>query len=60
MVPLERLTLEHYGHHDCKYCQGDRFLDDFQLHEVEWASVSVEADSVGWNLCAILKEGNAP
>ena len=60
MVPVETLTLEHYRNHDGEYCEGYRFLDHFQLHEVERASVSVEADTVGWYLCAVFKEGHAP
>ncbi len=60
MVPLEGLTLEHYCDHDCENCQGNHFLDDFQLHDIEGTAVLDEADSVGWDLGAVFEEGYAP
>ena len=57
---METLALEHYSYHDGKYCEGNRFLDHFELHEIERAAVSVKTDTVGRNLCAVFKEGNAP
>ena len=60
MVPLERLTLEHYGCEDCKDCEGNHFLDDFKLHEVEWTAVFNVSDPVCRNLGAVLKEGYSP
>ena len=60
VVPLQALSFEHYCDDDCKYRQGNDFLDDFQLHEVEGAAVAVEADAVGRDLCAVFKECDSP
>ena len=60
MVPVQSLALEHYGYHYSKYRKRYGFLDDFELHEIERTSVSVEADSVGRYLCTVFEEGDAP
>ena len=60
MVPLERLSLEHYRYHDSKDRKGDHLLDDLQLHEIERTAVIHIADSVCRHLCAVLKEGDSP
>lgn len=60
MVPLKWLPFEKEGGHYRKYCEADNLLDYFQLNEGVRTSVILEADSVGWNLKAILEEGDAP
>ena len=60
MVPLERLSLEHYRYHDRKDCKGDDLLDDLQLHEIERTAVIHIADPVCRYLCAVLEEGYCP
>ena len=60
MIPLKTLTFEHYCHKHSKHSKRNDFLDDFQLHEIEWASVFYESDSVGWYLGTIFKESNSP
>ena len=57
---MEVLVLEHDVGDDGKDGQGDAFLNDFQLNEVERSAVALEAHSVGWNLAAVFKEGDAP
>ena len=60
MVPLDGLALEEEGDDDREDGQGDRFLDDLELHQVEGAAVSVEADAVGGDGEAVFEEGDAP
>ena len=60
MVPLDRLPMEEEVDDDREDGQGDNFLDDFQLHQVEGAAVALEADPVGRDGEAVLEEGNAP
>ena len=57
---MEVLVLEHDVGDDGKDGQGDAFLNDFQLNEVERSAVALEAHSVSWNLAAVFKEGDAP
>ena len=60
MVPLDGLALEEEGDDDREDGQGDRFLDDLALHQVEGAAVAVEADAVGGDGEAVFEEGDAP
>ena len=60
VIPVDRLVLEHQCHYDCKYGEGDCLLDDFELDEVEWASVVDVADSVCRNHDAVFEECYAP
>ena len=60
MIPVKTLTFEHYGNHHGEDCERNRFLDDLELHEVERTAVSVEADTVCRDLCAVFKKGDAP
>ena len=60
MVPLQGLSLEHDGHQDCKYGQGDHLLNDFQLHEVERTAVFNETDPVRRHLGTIFEECHSP
>ena len=55
-----QVVLEHDVGDDGKDGQRDALLYNFQLHEVEGASVLDEAQTVGRHLTAILKEGDAP
>ena len=60
MVPLETLSLEHQRDYYRKDCQRYDFLDYFQLHKGEGASVAVESDPVCRYLCAVFEEGDSP
>ena len=60
MVPLQGLSLEQEHGDDGKDRQGDDFLDDLELHEVERASVLDETDPVGGYLGAILEKRDTP
>ena len=60
MVPIEMLALEHDVGQDGEHDDADAFLQHFELHQIEWASVAVEPQAVGGNLAAIFKEGDAP
>ena len=60
VVPLEGLALEEEVDDDREDGQGDGFLDDLQLHEVEGTAVAGEADAVGRDGEAVFEEGDAP
>ena len=60
MVPLESLSLEHKGDYHSEDSEGNDFLDDLELHQVERTSVVNESDSVGRNLSAVLEECHRP
>ena len=60
MVPLDGLSLEKEGDDDGEDGQGDHFLDDLELHQVEGAAVALEADPVRRDGEAVLEEGDAP
>ena len=60
MIPLDGLSLEQEGDDDGEDGQGDHFLDDFQLQQVEGTAVAHEADPVGGDGEAVLEKGDAP
>lgn len=60
MIPMERLALEHYHSNNGKDGKGDYFLDDLQLEERERSAITDEADTIAWNLKAILEKCQAP
>ena len=60
MVPLQGLALEQEGDDDREDGQGDDFLDDLELHQVEGTAVAVEADAVGRDGEAVLEKSDAP
>ena len=60
MVPLQGLSLEQEHRDERKDRQGDDFLDDFQLHEVERTTVFRKTDAVGRHLGAVLEKSDAP
>ena len=60
MVPLDRLPFEQEGDDDRKDGQGNHFLDDLELHQVERPSVALEADPVRRDGEAVFEEGDAP
>ena len=60
MIPLQGLPLENEHDDDRKDGQGNHFLDDFELHQVEGTAVPLEADPVGRHRETVLKKGNAP
>lgn len=50
-----------YGHCNRReHRQGNRFLDDFQLHQAEWPAVDAAPDVVCGNHETVLQERNAP
>ena len=60
MVPLDGLALEQEGDDDGEDGQGDHFLDDLELHQVEGTAVALEADPVRRDREAVFEEGDAP
>ena len=60
MIPLDRLALEDEKDDEGENRQGDGFLDDFKLHQVERPAIALESDTVGRYGEAILEEGDAP
>ena len=60
VVPMQMGALEHDVGNDAEYSQRDALLNDLQLNEVKRATVLDEAKTVGRNLTAVFKEGNAP
>ena len=60
MIPLQSLSLEHYGDKNCEYCERNDLLNDFQLHQIEGTSVFDESDSIGRHLSAIFEECDSP
>ena len=60
VVPSESLRFEDRNHDDGEHRQRDGFLYDFQLNEVEWASILHGTDTVGGNHEGILEQGDAP
>ena len=60
MVPVERLAFEDEHHDNREDRQGNDFLNDFQLHQVERSAVTLEADAIGRHGEAVFKEGDAP
>jgi len=55
VVPVDRFS-EVPDRENCKYGEGDDFLNGFQFHGTEIAM----PDAVGGNLEAIFKQSNAP
>ena len=60
VVPSESLRFEDRNHDDSEHRQRDSFLYDFQLNEVEWASILHGADAVGRNHEGILEQSDSP
>lgn len=60
VVPVEGFSLEHEHYYDGEDREGDNFLNDFELEEVERAAVGLEADAVCRDGEAVLKEGYSP
>lgn len=60
VVPLQSFVIEYRSGNDGEYCQGNGFLDDFQLHEGEWPSVDAASHGVGGNHEKVFDEGDAP
>ncbi len=60
VIPVKFLAAEDEHREDGEYCQGDDFLDNLELHEVEWAAVGFEADAVGRYLTGVFEECYCP
>ena len=60
MVPMQMSALEHDVGNDAEDGQRDALLNDLQLNEVEGSAIFYKAKTIGRNLAAIFKEGNAP
>jgi hypothetical protein len=60
MVPMQVSALEHDVGNDAEHSQRDAFLNDLQLNEVEGSAVLDKTQTVGGDLTAVFKEGDAP
>ena len=60
VIPLQGLALEDEQHDDGKDRQGDDFLNDFELHEIERSAGAGKPDAVGRHGKAILEKSDAP
>jgi len=60
VVEPEGLCLEKEHREDSKYDQRNRFLDNFQLPQVERTAVAVEAKTIGGHLEDIFEKSNSP
>ena len=60
MVPVEVLTLEKKVGNNGEYHQRNHFLNHLQLHQGEWAAVTLKTNTVGGNLKAVLEKGDGP
>lgn len=56
MVPMQRLALKHHHRNDCEHRKRDYFLNDFQLKESEWTSISDKTNAIAWHLQAVFEE----
>ena len=60
MIPLQGLSLEHDGNHQCEYSERDHLLDDFELHQGERTAVTFKANAVGWHLSDVFEKCYSP
>ena len=60
VVPLQRFVVEDCRRDNCEYRDGDGFLDDLQLHQVEGPAVDLASDVVRGNHEEVFDEGHAP
>ena len=60
MVPVELLSLKHHIGNHSEDNQRDTLLDDLQLYQREWPTVTLETNAVGRYLTAIFEEGDGP
>ena len=60
MIPMQVGALEQNIGNHAEDSQRDALLDDLELNEAKGTSVLHKAQSVGWYLTTILKEGNHP
>lgn len=60
MIPLDGLTFEDKDGEDGEDRNGNRLLNDFELHQVKHTAVSGKADAVGGNLKHIFRQCEQP
>ena len=60
VVQAKRLILEQHDGKDGKNDESDRFLEDFELPQVQRSSVLDVADAIGRDLETILEQGDSP
>ena len=60
VIPLQPLSLKEEGDNEGEHCQGDNFLNNFELHQVERTSVIYESDAVCRNLGAVFEKCYCP
>ena len=60
VVPLQRLATEEECGEEGEDNQCYNLLHNLQLHEGEWAAVTLETDAVGRYLAGILRKGDSP
>lgn len=57
---MEGFAFEEKGDNERKDNKGHNLLDDLQLHQTEWTSITGKSKTVGRNLGAIFKERDTP
>ena len=60
MVPMQTLSLKQNVGDDGEDDERDTLLHHLQLYQRERPAVAFETNAVGWNLTAVLEEGDAP
>ena len=60
MIPMQLFVLENQVGNQGEHHQRDALLNDFELHQIERATVIHKAETVGGHLTAIFQEGDAP
>ena len=60
VVPQQRFVIEYRYRDNSKDRQGNRFLDDFQLHQAEGTAIDFAANGVGGNHEEIFDERDTP
>ena len=60
MIHPERFVFKKKDRKDYKHCQGDHFLDHFQLDQGKWSAVALKADAVCGHLQCVFKQSDSP
>lgn len=60
VVPFESLSFERNRTEHHKHHKRDYFLNNFELNEREWTSVSLKSNTIGRHLKTIFEEGYPP
>lgn len=60
MVPMKRLALKKKIRDECEHNQRNHLLYHLQLHQGKRTAISLETNTVGWNLHAVFGKGDNP